>query len=93
MHFVCRNELNITDFGDGIFETGKWFVAAEHAATVRVIALHETKEQLSFRQGRVIGRRPVTHEGKTRWVFKVRDDGQRRAWVGNGTGEKGYARG
>jgi len=25
MHFVCRDDLNVTDFGDGTFETGVWY--------------------------------------------------------------------
>jgi len=93
MHFVCRDDLNVTDFGDGTFETGVWCVAAEHARTVRVVALHASRDTPSYRQGAVIGRRAVIHEGKTRFVFRVRDDGQPRVWSGGGSGEKGYVRG
>ena len=93
MHFVCRDDLNVTDHGDGTFETGVWLVAAEHARTVRLVALHQTKDTPSYRQGTVLARRSVIHEGKTRFVFRVRDDGQPRPWSGGGSGEKGYVRG
>ena len=92
MHFVCRDDLNVTDFGDGTFETGVWYVSAEAAQTVRTVALHENKEQPSYRQGRVIGRRSTIYEGKTRFIFHVRDDRRPIAWAGGGSGEKGYVR-
>jgi hypothetical protein len=93
MHFVCRNDLNVVDFGDGTFETGVWYVSSEAARTVRTVALHQDKRALSYRQGAVIGRRAVLHEAKTRFVFKVRDDGRPLAWAGGGSGEKGYVEG
>lgn len=91
MHFVCRNDLNVIDFGNGIFETGVWAVSAEAARTTLRVALHETRAHLSYRQGSVIDRRMVLHQGRTRFVFRVRDDGVAVPWVGGGTGEKGYA--
>lgn len=93
MHFVCRDDLNVTDFGDGTFETGVWYVSADAARSVRTLALHNDKRTPSYRQGVVIGRRAVIFEGKTRFVFKVRDDGRPMAWAGGGSGEKGYVRG
>ena len=93
MHFVCRDDLNVTDFGDGTFETGVWYVSAEAARSVRTVALHQDKRSPSYRQGRVIGRRPTVYEGKTRYVFHVRDDGRPMAWDGRGSGEKGYVYG
>lgn len=92
MHFVCRDDLNVTDFGDGTFETGVWYVSADAARTVRTLALHNDKRTPSYRQGAVVGRRAVQHEGKTRFVFRVRDDGRPMAWAGGGSGEKGYVR-
>lgn len=44
MHFVCRDDLNVTDLGDGTFETGVWYVSAEAARTVRTVALHQDKK-------------------------------------------------
>jgi len=93
MHFVCRHDLNVTAFGDGTFETGVWYVSAEAAGSVGTIALHQNKRSQSYRQGRVIGRRTTLHEGKTRYVFLVRDDGRPMAWEGRGSGEKGYVYG
>lgn len=93
MHFVCRGELNVRDFGDGSFETGVWFVSAEAARTVQTVALHDSKAVPSYRQGRVIGRRTTIHEGKTRYIFHVRDARRPVAWVGEGSGEKGYGYG
>ncbi len=93
MHFVCRDDLNVTDFGDGTFETGVWYVAAEAARTVRMVALHQDKFSPSYRQGTVIGRRTTMYQGKARYVFRVRDDGKPLRWAGGGSGEKGYVYG
>lgn len=87
-----RDDLNVTDHGDGTFETGVWFVAAEHARTVRPVALHQAKDTPSYRQGTVIGRRSVIHKGKTRFVFRVRDDGLPRSWSGGGSASVRQAR-
>ena len=93
MHFVCRDDRDVVDFGDGTFETGVWYVGADAARTVRTVALHNDKRSPSYRQGSVIRRRSVVHEGQTRFVFTVRDDGRPMAWAGGGSGEKGYVRG
>lgn len=93
MHFVCRDDLNVTDFGNGTFETGFWFVSAEAARTVRTVALHQDKVSPSYRQGQVIGRRTTIYEGKPRFIFRVRDDRRPLAWGGGGSGEKGYVYG
>lgn len=85
---MCRDDLNVTVFGDGSFETSVWYVGAKAARTVRTVALHENKAVPSYRQGRVIGRRTTRHEGKTRYNCHVRDDGRRVVWVGDGSGEK-----
>jgi len=91
MHFVCRDDLNVVDRGDGTFETGYWAVAHGHADTVEYVALHETKDQPSYRHGRVITWYPVDYEGRERVVFVVRQRGLPREWEGGGSGEKGYA--
>lgn len=93
MHFVCRDNLNVTDFGDGTFETGVWYVSSEAAQSVRTVALHQDKNSRSYRQGRVIGRRPTLYRGQARHIFLVRDDGRPMAWSGGGSGEKGYVYG
>ncbi len=91
MHFVCRDDLNVTDHGDGTFETGVWAVAVKHCETVEYVALYEGKDQLSYRHGRVIDWYTVDYEGRDRVVFAVRQEGPARSWTGGGTGEKGYA--
>lgn len=93
MHFVCHADLNVTDLGDGTFETGVWFVSAEAARTVASVALHETKAVPSYRQGAVVARRATIYEGKRRFIFRVRDDGRPVPWAGGGSGEKGYVYG
>ncbi len=90
LHFVCRGAMNIRDLPDGTFETGVWVVANQHARTAEYVALHESKSERSYRQGRVLGFRAVVHEGRRRLVFRVAPDAKRLAWVGEGSGEKGY---
>lgn len=90
LHFVCRGGMNVRDLPDGTFETGVWVVADQHARTAEYVALHESKSERSYRQGRVLGFRAVDHEGRRRLVFRVAPDPKRLDWVGEGSGEKGY---
>lgn len=30
VHFVCDNDRNVTDHGDGTFDSGFWWVAQQH---------------------------------------------------------------
>ncbi len=92
MHFVCRDDTNVVDHGNGTFDTGFWKVATRHGSTVEYVALHDSKDEQSYRQGRVLRWRTAVYEGSTRLIFTVREDGARRKWVGGGSGEKGYAR-
>lgn len=91
MHFVCKDDRNVTDHGDGTFDTGFWKVSTKHCDGVEYVALHESRDSLSYRQGRVISWRTTTYEGRTRVIFTVRSDQHRRTWSGGGSGEKGYA--
>lgn len=90
LHFVCRDDLNVTDHGDGTFDTGFWYVASRHADTAEYVALHESKAERSYRHGRILRWYTVDYEGKDRRVFLVKQEGQAREWVGDGSGEKGY---
>lgn len=92
MHFVCKGDRNVVDHGDGTFDTGFWKVAQSHCDGVEYVALHESRDRRSYRQGRVIAWRSVDYEGHPRVIFTVRADATSRAWVGGGSGEKGYAR-
>ena len=62
MHFVCKDELNVLDHGDGTFDTGFWKVALTHCASVEYVALHQSRDRPSYRQGEVSrgGRPPTT---------------------------------
>ncbi len=90
LHFVCRDDRNVIDHGDGTFDTGFWYVSQRHADTAEYLALHDSRAQRSYRQGRVLDWWTTPYEGKTRIVFRVREDGVRREWCGGGTGERGY---
>ena len=90
VHFVCDNDRNVTDHGDGTFDSGFWWVARKHRPTIEYLALHRSRSSESYRQGRVIGARDVEYDGKTRTIFTVQADGISRVWVGDGTGERGY---
>ena len=90
MHFVCRDDANVTEHGDGTFDSGFWKVAKKHAETTEYIALHEAKHQASYRQGRVLRWFTVTYQGHDRVVFVVRQEVPARSWTGGGSGEKGY---
>lgn len=91
MHFVCRNDLNVTDYGDGTFDTGFWKVSRAHCSMMEYVALHESRSTPSYRQGRVIRWKVVVRDEGPRIVFTVRQEGPPRQWVGRATGEKGYA--
>lgn len=91
MHFVCHEDANVVDHGDGTFDTGFWKVATKHCGGPLYVALHESRADSSYRQGRVTGWRVVQYEGSQRIVFTVQAESGRRAWVGNGSGEKGFA--
>jgi hypothetical protein len=90
MHFVCHGDLNVTDYGDGTFDTGFWKVARHHCPSVEYVALHESRSTPSYRHGRVIRWRVVEKKGFPRVVFTVLQDESPRQWVGSGTGEKGF---
>ena len=91
MHFVCRDDLNVTDHGNGTFDTGFWAVSHKHCPGLEYVALHASKDSPSYRQGRVVAWRAVPYAGKERVIFTVESDNQRRDWVGGGSGERGYA--
>ena len=101
-HFVCRNDENVQETGQGTFWSGNWWVDEDHARLAprvgAVLALHEDKSQLSYRQGyiddwkQVISNEPGDKQ-QVRVCFLVRETEQPLAWAGEGSGEKGYKRG
>jgi len=90
IHFVCRGDANVVDYGDGTFDSGIWVVGRAHHRTVEYIALHERKAERSYRHGRVLKCRAVVHGGRERVIFTVRQEGPTMDWVGDGAGERGY---
>ena len=90
MHFVCKDDLNVVDHGNGTFDTGIRKGALEHCRSVEYIALHQSKDRVSYRQGEVLSWRTTSYNGATRVIFTVRRDRSPRTWQGGGSGEKGY---
>jgi len=105
-HFVCARGRGVTDIGEGRFWSGSWVVAEANArnSTQRsaYLALHESKAEPSYRQGKIVdyrrsprdmvsdnetGDAPKTEEGIE---FLVEETSKPYEWVGDGAGEKGY---
>ena len=90
IHFVCRDHLNVRDIEAGAFVSGYWKVSADVALSAEFLALHRSKNESSYRQGRIIARELVDYESGQRYVFTVQSSPEVLEWEGNGTGEKGY---
>lgn len=99
MHVITRDSLNTRHNPDGTFWSGAWQVDHKHAAAAvkkgSYLALHQTKSECSFLQGKVIGWDVQTPDGDENIVapcvrFLVQPSGEGLNWVGSGTGEKGY---
>jgi hypothetical protein len=104
-HFVCGRGRGVTESDAGRFWSGSWVVAELNAqkslARGAYLALHEVKTEKSYRQGKIVDFRrsprdmladvgnglPQTDEGIE---FLVQDTSSSYAWVGDGSGEKGY---
>jgi hypothetical protein len=103
-HFVCQRDRGVTAVGNDRFWSGSWVVAEVNVrASIKYgayLALHETKSDLSYRQGQIIDYRrsprdmlsPADEGGKTEEgiEFLVQETSEPYAWVGAGAGEKGY---
>lgn len=83
--------MNVKDRGDRRFETGYWKVSVSHAQTATMLALHESKSESSYRQGRIVSWRQENYNGSPRLVFIVESIREPMEWEGGGSGEKGYA--
>lgn len=105
-HFVCGKERGVITADAGKFWSGSWVVAEGNARKSldqgAYLALHETKIDLSYKQGKLVdyrrtkrdmvskdetGSTPQTEEGIE---FLVEETSQPYEWVGKGSGEKGY---
>ena len=104
-HFVCANETGVTRNSDGSFWTGTWVVDEKRAVQgLKIgayVALHRTKTEPSYMQGRMMGWRKSPREksygdqeAKTRFGidFLVNPTTTSYEWNGDGAGEKGYFR-
>lgn len=99
-HFVCRDDKGVIFNPDGTFWTCSWVVAEEVLKeSIKYdgrLALHNSKQELSYRQGLIVGYRLVDdfEEGEVsnRIDFLVKSDEKIMEWAGTGTGEKGYRR-
>jgi hypothetical protein len=104
-HFVCQRDRGVTDQGNGRFWTGSWVVAEDNVQKSlkysSYLALHESKSDLSYRQGRVLDYRRSArdmladkNDGEAKVEegieFLVQESPTPYAWQGGGSGEKGY---
>lgn len=96
-HFICPRELDVTPTVDGKFSTGIWAVSEAHLAPALAagayVALHESKSELSYRQGLLKGWRRDARPGRAipfGITFLVEPNNTPLAWRGDGAGEKGY---
>ena len=58
-HFICPKELGVTAQSDGTFRTGIWAVAENVVKRALIadayVALHNTKAENSYLQGKILG--------------------------------------
>jgi len=69
IHFVCRSDTRrgYTTTHPGTFTTAAWRVSDRAAAEVEVVALHHSKKDQSWAQGRVVAK----SKKDNRWIFTV----------------------
>lgn len=89
IHLVCHQGLNVKDLANGYFKSGDWKIAEDHAKTAQYLALHERKNQPSYKQG-IIETWEYSEEHPDRIIFYVKATDEEKEWVGGGAGEKGF---
>jgi hypothetical protein len=103
-HFVCPEEKSVVREIDGLMWSGTWVVAGVHAERAlkidAYIALHRSKAELSYLQGRIVNFRKAQRERsysegqdvQTEFGidFQFEPTDKQYKWVGDGSGEKGY---
>jgi len=104
-HFVCAQGKGVTQNGDGTAWTGTWVVDTVHAELGlkrgSYVALHSTKSEPSYLQGTIQGWRKARREREYAQDRTMRTEfgvdfllaltSETYTWVGDGSGEKGYA--
>ena len=95
IHLVCRGGRGIRWVDKETFITGGWVINPEHIHDEVVVALHDSKVQDSYLQGKVLQIHSVS-EGLTdsgrrqrRLELLVKQTSTPLAWQGQGSGEKG----
>lgn len=98
-HFKCVADYEVTPAENGRFWSGVWVVddaLCQPAIELRgYVALHDSKREQSYRQGRIVGwRLDVRSKGKTKRgvSFLLEPLPHPFDWFGKGSGEKGYRR-
>lgn len=97
-HFVCSKDRGVIEDGNGRFRSGSWVVAESNIAASLAfgayLALHDAKNEPSYRQGQIIGYalspRDMIDKDNIGIEFLVQETGSHYQWVGGGSGEKGY---
>ncbi|GHD17069.1 hypothetical protein ACFOEZ_14475 [Tianweitania populi] len=92
-HFVGERDYGVIDLGDGRFWTGSWTVPeanVDQSLTAGAyLALHVSKAQPSYRQGKIVGYRKASGDGDDAVEFLVDAAPKSRAWVGASSGDAG----
>jgi hypothetical protein len=105
-HFVCARDRGVSPAEPGRFWSGSWVVAESNVRKSlkydSYLALHETKADVSYRQGKILNYRrsprdmlptdaPGAGSRREEGIeFLVQETNEPYAWVGTGAGEKGY---
>jgi hypothetical protein len=97
-HFVCQSDRGVELNGDGTFWSGSWVVSEQNVQNSlkygSYLALHSSKSEPSYRQGKIIDYRKTTRsmvsKNEDGIEFKVQPETEPYTWVGSGAGEKGY---
>ena len=96
VHYICHDSYRVEDQGDNMFITCCWIMNPKHVRQGIVFALHESKAERSYRQGRVLKLIATKEERKPsgrlqrRVKLLVKETSAPLPWVGNGYGEKGF---
>lgn len=95
LHYICHNNLNVTEADNGRVRSGNWILAKEHCDLVVkngvMLALYRNKKEKSFLQGKIVDWDPAPEEpGQHRAKFTIEPTPEALEWVGEATGERGY---
>lgn len=88
IHLVCRDFKNVRELTDESFVSGRWVMAEKHIKPGVRFAIHESRSDLSYLQGEVIGVDERDVDGRI-WV-KVKRTAEALKWAGSGPREKSY---